>query len=265
MVVSSALFVAAAVLISGRQNQTAFDQSIRHIQGEIQQSLNDVAVGYFPDTSFRCSGTVLGPTLSSAGSTGQGTNNGCIFLGKAMQFKVSGTSSPEEYAIYSLAGLQQTSGKEVGTLAEALPKAVAPSTAEPGNPDISVNGKLQNGLTVSRMWYNNGGPNVDIGAIAFTSSLSSYDVGGGIKAGAQQVVVYPVAGSALNTTKRQAVDAINSPAFRNPAVSPADPSGGIYICFASGSTNQSGLVTIGSNKRTLAVTLKIYRGNLTCT
>lgn len=264
MVVSSALFVAAAVLISGRQNQTAFDQSIRQIQGEIQQTMNDVAVGYFPDTDFRCAGTVVGPSLSSAGATGQGTNNGCIFLGKAMQFKVNGTA-PEQYATYALAGLQQVNGREVGTLAEAQPKAVAPSTAEPGNPDISVDGKLQNGLTVSRMWYNNGGPNVNIGAIAFTSSMSSYDAGGGIKAGAQQVNVFPVAGSLLNTTKRQGVDAINSVAFRNPAVSPPNPSGGIFICFASGSTDQSGLISIGSNKRTLAVTLKIYRGNLTCT
>lgn len=272
LVVSGGLFVAAAVLISGRQNQTSFDQAVRQIQAEIQQTINDVAVGYFPDTSFRCSAGASGPVISNAASSGQGTNSGCIFLGKAMQFKLS-DPGPEQYAIYSIAGLQQFSNKETASLAEARPKVVAPGSAEvstPNFPDLTVTGKLQGGLTTNPntptskgMWFNNGGTDVQIGAVAFTLSLASYATSGGIKPGTQQVVVYPVAGSALNATKTQGIDAINGLAFRNPLQSPPDPSGGVSLCFVSGGTDQSALIKIGGSKRTLSVTLKIMRG-LTC-
>lgn len=271
LVVSSGLFIAAAVLISGRQNQTSFDQAVRQIQAEIQQTINDVAVGYFPDTNFRCSASPSGPALSGGASSGQGTNSGCIFLGKAMQFKLAGTT-PEQFAVYSIAGLQQLAGNETTSLAEARPKVIAPGSAEvstPGFPDLTVIGKLEGGLTtntntpvVRGMWFNNGGPKVPIGSVAFISSLASYDLSGGIKPGSQQVIVYPVGGSALDVTKTQGVDAINAVQFRNPAQSPPDPSDGVSICFASGGTDQSALIKIGGSKRSLSVTLKIMKGTV---
>jgi prepilin-type N-terminal cleavage/methylation domain-containing protein len=150
LVVTGALFVSAAILISGRQNQTAFDQAIHQIQADIQQTVNEVAVGYFPDTDFSCVASGSGPSLGSGGS-GQGTNNGCVFLGKVMQFKVHDTD-PEQYATYAIAGLQRAGNKEVQSLAEAMPKAVAPGTADlgtPGYPNITVIDKLQSGLTTN--------------------------------------------------------------------------------------------------------------------
>lgn len=269
LIVSGALFISAAVLISGRQNQTAFDQAIRQIHSEIQQTVNDVAVGYFPDTNFRCTAGGSGPSIST-GTNGQGTNSGCVFLGKAMQFKLQSTD-PEQFAVYSIAGLQQFGQQETQNLAQAAPKAIAPSSAEPGLPDLTTISKLQSGLatndntaTTKGMWFNHNGVDTTIGSVAFINSLASYDAGGGIKSGIQQVVVYPVGGSALGATQAQGADAINSLDFRNPTTSPPDPSGGVYLCFASAGTDQSGLIKIGGNNRTLSVTLKIYRGK-TCT
>lgn len=268
LIVSGALFVSAAVLISGRQNQTAFDQAIRQIHGEIQQTINDVAVGYFPDTTFRCVAGGTGPSISSAASAGQGSNSGCVFLGKAMQFKLQNTD-PEQYAIYSIAGLQQFGQQETQDLFQAKPKAIAPSSAESGLPDITVIGKLQSGLTTNSntpplrgMWFTHNGVETTIGAVAFLTSLASYD-SGAIKSGTQQVTVYPVAGSALGATQAQGADAINGLDFRDPSRSPPDPNGGVFLCFVSSGTDQSGLITIGGGSRALSVTLKIYRGK-TC-
>ncbi|HSX32246.1 MAG TPA: prepilin-type N-terminal cleavage/methylation domain-containing protein [Candidatus Saccharimonadales bacterium] len=263
LVVSGGMFIAAAVLISGRQNQTAFDQAVRQVQADIQQAINDVAVGYFPDTNFNCTAGGSGPVLSTGASAGQGTNNGCIFLGKAMQFKVHDTN-PEQYAVYSLTGLQQLNGLETTNLSEAQPKAVAPSSAQPAAPNITEIKKLQAGLTTHHMTYNNGAAEIPIGSVAFISTLASYDTGGGIKAGTQQVVVYPVGASVLDVTTVQGVDAINGLPLRSPLTSPPDPSGGVTICFASGGTDQSAEIKIGGAKRSLSVNLKIIKGNTTC-
>jgi hypothetical protein len=166
--------------------------------------------------------------------------------------------------VYSLAGLQQLNGLETANLTEAKPKAVAPSTSEAGLPNISEVKKLQAGLTTDHMTYNNGAGEIPIGAVAFVSTLASYDTGGGIKAGTQQVVVYPVSGSSLNTSSAQGAEALKGNAFRAAATSPPDPSGGVSICFSSSGTNQSALIKVGGVKRTLSVSLKIIKGNTTC-
>ena len=262
--VTGLLFASAALLISGRQNQAGFDQAIQQIRTQIQQVINEVAVGYFPDTNFRCVAGASGPDISSVPSGGQGTNSGCIFIGKAMQFDIYNTN-PEEFAVHTIAGLQQTaSGQESQSLTDAKPKAVAPSTAEPTLPNLTTSNILQNGLTTAWMRYNNGGADQSIGEVAFVNSLASYDAGSGaVKSGIQQVNIVPVFGTALDTTKLAGVNAIDSTDFRDPAKSPVNPVNGVSICFVSGGTNQSGLITIGGNNRELTVNLAI-KGNKTC-
>src|SRR5262249_49848375 len=142
LAVTGGLFVAAATMISGRQNQTAFDQAIRQIQAQIQQTIDDVAAGYYPNrANFQCTpgGPGLPPPLTSAASN-QGTNSGCIFRGKALQFAV-GTADPQQFVTYTIAGLQQggASGAESANLTEAKPAIVAPGIthALPNYPDNS--------------------------------------------------------------------------------------------------------------------------------
>ena len=265
LAVTAGLFVSAAIMIGGRQNQTAFDQAVRQIESQIQQVINEVSNGYFPDTDFSCSAGALGPVLSSAPSGGQGTKSGCIFVGKAIQFRITGTD-PEQFIIHTLAGLQKLpSGQETTGLYNALPKSVAPSTAEPANPDISIVEKLENGLTTSGMWYNSGAGDVPVGIVAFVITLPGYDAGTGtIKPGAPYVQAIPVVGSALDTTVAVGADALGNYNFHQPSISPRDPIGGTTICFASGGTNQSAKITIGGEGRPLEVNLSIISGNTTC-
>jgi len=255
LAVTGALFAAIVVTLSGRQQQTQFDQSIQEVKSQIQQVINDVAVGYYPlPANFSCVATLSGPSFS-AGSTNQGENSGCIFLGKAIQFGVAG-SSPEQFNVMSIAGLQRTTtGDEVTTYAAAKPNTVAPSTSSPSNPDATETKMLEYGLTTCTTFCSSGAP---VGILAFVNSLASYS-SGSIVSGSQQVNVIPVTGSALGLTKAAAAQKINTAL----ATSTVNPAAGVNLCFVSGSTNQSGLITIGSKGRQLTVTLNI-KGNKTC-
>lgn len=267
LAVTSALFVAAALLINGKQNQAAFNQSIQQARAHIQQVMNEVAAGYFPNNSnFQCTAAAGGPVqLSGVSANEQGENAGCVFAGKVMQFKQG--ADPEHVAIFTLAGGQKrTGGQEVTSLAEARPIVVAKGNTSPSNyPDITVTEALQNGLKTSvastYMWYNNGGSDVRIGAVAFVPSFAQYG-GTYLDSGSQRisVVAIPNTAGAPAFTQAQAADAINA----NLTSGVIDPTNGVSICFASGGTDQSGLITIGGSRGPLAVNLKIMQGTQTC-
>jgi prepilin-type N-terminal cleavage/methylation domain-containing protein len=263
LAVTGMLFVLSASLIAGKQNRTAFDQAIRQVQAQIDQTINEVATGYYPNTgNMNCIASGGNVTLTVAGGTGQGANAGCVFAGKAVQFGIVGTD-PEEFKVYSMAGLQKggPGGIESGSLADARPKVIAPTSAAPTLPNSTVTETLQNGLTVTRMWYNDGGGDREIGAVAFTNSFAAYDTTtGAILSGSQRVDVVPIDdnnnNSKLGVSQTTGVEVINS----RIASATANPSGGVFICFRSGSTDQSGLITIGNNNRQLSVKLDIKNG-----
>ncbi len=261
LAVTGGLFVAAAVLISGKQNQTAFSQGIRELQSQIQQAINEVSIGYYPNLgNFNCTAVASGPSLTPAGGGQQGTNSGCIFIGKVIQFDVAGTD-PEQFQTYTLAGLKQTGGgQEVSTYAEALPKVIAPSTTLPATPDVSTTDIMQSGITTYQMYYWDAAMTVktNVSAVAFANSLSQYN-GGTIISGTQKVNVIPILNTTLNSTPTVMAEAINA----NIAISVPNPSHGVSMCFVSGGTNQSGLITIGDNNRELSVKLDI-KSNKTC-
>ncbi|HSX34130.1 MAG TPA: type II secretion system protein [Candidatus Saccharimonadales bacterium] len=267
--ISGALFVAAAILISGKQNQASFNQAIQQMQSQVQQVVNEVANGYFPsNANFQCTANAGGPVvLSSVGANAQGANAGCVFAGKVLQFKVAGTD-PEKYNVFTLAGAQKDStGKEVTTLSASVPKVIAPYVgAASGFPDITSSTVLQNGLTVAAtgspaggMWYSNGGGDIAIGAVAFVPSFASY-TGSTIDSTSQQVSVIAINSTSTNTDAKTAATAINS----NVAGGVVNPSGGVSVCFASGGTDQSGLLTIGGGAHPLSVTMKVMQGTKTC-
>ena len=259
LAVTSGLFVAVAATLSGRQQKTQFTQAIQEIQSEIQQVVSDVGVGYYPGRSnFSCSATLSGPTFG-AGNTEQGKNAGCVFLGKAIQLKV-GSTDPEVYNTYTIAGLQRdTAGNEITSYPAANAKVVAaPNTS--ASADATDVKKLQYGLTTAEAYYNNPGK-VPISSVAFVNSLASYN-GSNIVSGSQQVKVIPINSSSLGQDQGTGVTNIQNQLASAGAV--VDPSGGVKICFVSGGTDQSGLITIGSNGRQLSVILSI-KGNKTCT
>lgn len=260
LAVSGFLFVGAAILIAGRQSQTEFDQASRQIQAQIQQTINEVAVGYYPKTgNFKCTVSGANPPVVDSGVSEQGANSDCIFVGKVMQFKMAGTS-PEQFKTYTLVGRRLSStaaGQEATSRATALPVVIAPTTSNLNTPDNSENNLLGGGLTTASMvWGASANP---IGAVGFMQSFAKYS-GSTIQSGAQSVVVIPVANTALGATAIDGATAINA----NFATSAFDPTAGVRICFASAGTDQSALITIGGSQGQSSVTLAI-KSNKTCT
>jgi type II secretory pathway pseudopilin PulG len=92
----SALLFAASVAGYNMQNQrTAFTDSVNNLAQDIQDVLNDVDNGFYPsDSSFTCTAPANGnPVIDPTTPSQQGTNTGCIFVGKAIQFAPAGTNS----------------------------------------------------------------------------------------------------------------------------------------------------------------------------
>jgi type II secretory pathway pseudopilin PulG len=260
LAVTGLLFLIAVDAIDGKQNEAEFQQAINDAQSQLQLAITQIQSGnYQNDDNFTCTplGSPPGATLDiTPGASGQGTNTGCLFLGKVLQFGIS--SNPQEFIAYPIAGLQ-VPNDTTGSLASEAPVAIAPgnTTNDTANfPDDSVDGYLENELSVSCVKYfttatvpspmcspSAGG--TPVSAMGFLSTGGTYQ-GSQLLSGSQQLYLVPVTPSALNTTPKAMVDAINtglpgSPTSQNGAVQ------SVAICFQSGTTNQSGVVVIGGN------------------
>jgi hypothetical protein len=170
-----------------------------------------------------------------------------------------GGSGNQQYSIYPIAGLQCTAGgsslscQQPTSLVQAQPTAVYTATV-----DASQLQTLENGLTATKLFYNDtDDPAHAVGTIGFLSSLANYS-GGQLVSGAQQVSLYVVSNTQLMDSRATAVGQINSVANWQPVTT-------IEVCFTSGTTKQSGKVTIGTgNGSQTAVNVKIY-STTTCT
>lgn len=262
LAITGGLFISAATMISGRTAKTQFEQSINQMTGQIRQQINDVASGYYPNNAnFRCTASGADFTIT-AGTNERGTNSGCVFLGKALYFGVQGTD-PEQYVSFPVAALQRNAaGEEVTSIAAAKPAVIYPAAPQTNSPNSSQTTPLQYGLKVSKM-YHSGNTGNSIGAVAFLSSLGQYN-GTELVSGSQQITMLPLSGTGIGRTIGTAAAQINAsfiPSYNTFANSTTKQ---VDICFDSGTTNQSGLVTIGGgNGRELSVTLSI-KGNLGC-
>lgn len=261
LAVTGALFLSAAIIISGRTNRTQFEQSINEITARIRVTINEVSTGFYPNmNNFQCTRNGAATQISS-GSAAQGTNADCVFLGKVIQFATQGSNN-EQYRTYAVAGLRtDMQGNEIQSLADSSPKAIAPTTSQPSRPDSSSLDTLQYGLSAVEMYYKTSatGAKNAVGAVGFMNSQAQY-TNSQIVSGSTQVSLVPIDGTALNRSTTETAQMIDA----NLASSPLNPAGGVFICFKSGGTNQSGLVQIGgSGGRQLSVTLKIM-GNQSC-
>lgn len=261
LAVSGAILLSAIILVNGRQNKTAFTAAINDVQSQITQTINDVTNGYYPNSNnFVCSNGTI-----SVGNNGQGTNQGCIFLGRAMQFAVQGTS-PQQVEIYTIMGKQLTAGGEEASSYNASGSKVPVINNNNTNPLSAASYTLENGLTVSKMYYCDSGGNCshNLGAVAFLQSLGSYS-GGQLVSGSQQLNLIPVKNVQLGYTIGSAVGDINGglglSSYADGFVTSSPRS--VNICLASGGTNQSGLISIDNGDGQISVNLAIKDGT-TC-
>jgi len=291
LAISSALLVSAAALISGRQAKTEFMTGINNTQQQIQQIINETASGFYPNAGdFTCRGSTDGGsiTFQKASPSQQGTNYGCIFLGKAVQFGLGDSDNdPSTLGVLPLVGnqnyddpaLANNGAQPVQTLAKAAPRAIYPATvSEAANgtpPTTAIATTLMNyGLSVASknnacddpsqggICYKklSGNATFPTGIAAFVAGDSNGNIatagsnGIGLASGSEQLSLYGVAGSQPNETFQSASAAIN---YSNLVSASA-----LYVCITSATTsNQSGLFTIEGGS--LNVKLQI-KGDATC-
>ena len=225
LAVSSALMVSAFTLISGSQNKASFTQSINDVQQQIDSVINNVANGYYSagETQKQC--VLNGGIPDFTGNTvARGNSADCIFLGRFIAF----TDGSDEYTVYNVAGRRQKDGSDVKTMADANPTII---------PDTEQKYTLKNGLT-----FNSNGVN----AFGFFNGLGTSN--GISDSGYQQASFY-----GFNSSASQLLPTDFAGAFDNGK----DPTNGYALCFNSGTTNQSGVITIGGSGRTATSSLEI--------
>lgn len=231
LAVTGALFVMIAATLAGRQRSNEFTQSINDVRSHIQQVITEVQNGYYPNANYSCTASATSVIISS-GSDTQGTNTGCVFLGKIMQFSPAGAT--DQVIVYPVAGIRTQTD-----ILNADPSVVVhDSTA-----DASTTLGLKYGLTIEKMRA--GGSNV--GAFGVLSSMDTTNPG---KSGDQQFDIYGYRDIPLGHDKLTDGNSLTANYVKN-------PSGGVQLCFKSGGTNQYGLITIGNNNSQLSVDLQI--------
>ena len=229
LAVSSALMVSAFTLISGSQNKASFTQSINDVQQQIDSVINNVANGYYSagETQSKC--TIVNDELkfdTNGTKVTRGSSAQCIFLGRFIAF----TDGSDEYTVYNVAGRRQKDGSDVKTMAEANPTII---------PDTEQKYTLKNGLT-----FEKDPVGVTNNAFGFFNGL-----GNGISdSGYQQASFYGFKSSASQLLPT---------GFAQDFDYGKDPTNGYALCFNSGTTNQSGVITIGGSGRTATSSLEI--------
>jgi len=178
-------------------------------------------------------------------------------MGKALHFAVAGTD-PEVYNVYTIAGLRSSNSLSPFT---AKARLVAKPTAASTVPDVFETKRLQYGLEIVKMYYD-GNESNKIGAFGVVSAPS----GIGNDDGSQQVNFVALTNTTIvpKMPATTAVTRINGNWSPAPDKSITSPAKGIQLCFRSGGSQQSGLVTLGVLGRQGTVDLKIF-SNVSCT
>jgi prepilin-type N-terminal cleavage/methylation domain-containing protein len=293
LAVSGILFISGVILVNGRQNQTEFETGINSLQSQFQQIINETANNYYPNTGdFICAGgagTVIHITPTAPGSKAQGTNQGCMLLGKSVQLGLDvAHGGAGALGILPIVGNQyQTDGvTPVQTMQQATPRGLYPANAGDTVPtDAAVPSLMEDGLTIAT--GNNactgatgsgacylptvGGGYKTTGAAAFLAGDSNGNInspnpsGNNLASGTQQLSLYAVSsGSTPDQGFAQTATNIgNVSALTNGGLGNLASASQLLICVASASTKQSGLFTI-SGDGSLNVALAIKNGSITC-
>jgi hypothetical protein len=107
--------------------------------------------------------------------------------------------------------------------------------------------------------------------IVFSTNQSNAGSGSNQSFGTQQLAFAPIPGTTLGQQPTSTVDTVNN-YLDNPT--PNDPTGyngilinppgGISVCVADSTTNESGLLTIGGNNRAAQISMTIHDGSTDC-
>ncbi|MDB5168684.1 MAG: hypothetical protein JWO41_40 [Candidatus Saccharibacteria bacterium] len=262
MAISGIMFMMAATFISGKQGAAQFRQSMNDMNGQVQAIMNEVANGEYSSLGANnCTASTVtnsAPTIK-AGTRPQGSNGGCTFLGKVVQFHLNSSPSAlstddTQFAIYTAVARQTnvTTTDSVDSFANASPMVV--DTKATGNP-ASVN-LTRTPITSFSLQFTNAFlcttdcavSSTPIGAFGFFGSFGGYvSKAATNQSSAQQIITAAVPGtySAAYFNEGDMADKLNS---KLPTIGTSDVVVGgklILLCFKYGP--KYGSITIGGS------------------
>lgn len=246
--VTGVLFGSVILVVSGQQAKTDFSLAVTEIRANLQDVANDVNSGFYNYAGdIKCVASGSSPSLSF-GSGIQGTNQDCIFIGRAMQFDgIPATSAGDQFWVYNIVGNRLTSTKtEVTTYAEAKPTAIAPGAVS--NPSLSYQAVQKNvlraGLKPVKIQSIKSSGVTNISGFAFMSTLGSYNAAGNLSPGASHIDIIPISNGTVDPSAF--ADDISNLASVTNLATIANPDGGFRMCFDSAAGNQHAIITFGT-------------------
>jgi type II secretory pathway pseudopilin PulG len=263
LAVSGLMFVIAASFISGKQGTAQFKQSVNQLASTLQQEIDGVGNGQYNNfNQLSCTSSASGLNIT-ASSQNTGSNNGCILLGKVIQFDY--TSNLQQYNVYTVAGSQYDMGGSGPTLAtsydHALPTVVDPISGSAVNLTDTKNTEWN--VDVTKMVLDS--PSfasevvdptnaIPISGIGFYNSLGSYNGDGDLNSGIEPTVAIPFQ-AVGSPAENNLIGEIQSPLSYNPLY--IRTSLEVEICLQSGT--KYAIVTIGgANGERLTTASQIY-------
>jgi type II secretory pathway pseudopilin PulG len=268
MAVSGFMFLIAATFVSGKQANAEFRQSTNDFNSQIKAVINDVNNGFYPSTNnFICQSNAAGPDffVPNAQFNGeQGTNQGCTYIGKVIQFGTAGTAGAG-YNVYSIAGLQFSGGGNSGVPPTSFTDAKPAVVKKGGVVDLTDNETLGYGMKVTKACLWDAAQNqcgITINGIGFFGSFSGFDSATNtLESGSQTTVMIPFKGNLdmnpaafLNSEVKNGI--LDSEVVSNPDV---------RICLDNGSKQTAALIIGGDNGQRLTTSIKIdTAANLGC-
>ncbi len=257
LAVTGALLASALLIFRGQSGRTEFATGAREMESRMQDIINDVSTGYYAHgANFTCTAGATGPTFS-ASTDEEGTNQDCIFIGRAPHFDLTGGANVR-YNIYTIAGLRQAglgvSKHEVEDFSEAKPRAIVSPV------DLTQSEQLPPSMKFGTMFYVKDGLPQQIDAVAFFSSFSKYQ-NSSLQPGTMSVHVVPLAGGGAGGSSDQAT-IVSQIADLGLSAAPAnmDPNGGVVVCFNSSGSNQYAKLTIGNWRARTTTNMEIKVG-----
>ncbi|HMT19266.1 MAG TPA: hypothetical protein PKD20_00530 [Candidatus Saccharibacteria bacterium] len=195
--ISAAIFTGAVRAIGGRQAQVQFSQAVREFEAKIRDVANDVVTGYYPaNETVTCELSVGKSRIVKTNDASLGTNSGCIYIGKVLQFQPDGKK--ERMDIYTMAGLRYEDQIELTpstSIAKSDPVPVSLVTADEGFHDPTSSYNLLYGLQVKKVIRPSASP-VEYGAVAIMTNFGASGV-----SDIQTAQIGGVVGSQLGQTK----------------------------------------------------------------
>jgi hypothetical protein len=260
--VSAMMFLSAVILIGGRQQEVEFSQGIRDLESKLNDTLNDVSVGYFPaNNSLNCTiatgaSAAVFPSISAVGGGGQGSSDGCIFVGKVLQFAplVGGSTLNSQIYIHTLAGRKfNASGGFTKNLDEANVVTITPTSSAPSIPNLTEIYELKWKIKVTGVYV--GGTNY--GSLGVVSTFGTV-AGSGFASGSQTIAVGAVPSTSVGQTVDGAVSAVRG-------ITTLTSDQPMIICLADSADKQKASITIGELGNPTGVKLKVDDREAICT